>query len=312
MVESGRLQIISDTQEISLENEYCGSFALPHSLSPSKRSPIPPGPFFTPDSFDANLVWRRSITIEHNIVALAVSPDGVVSWRSQNPVQSDCVRKKLSLLLVPLPLPTAVDAVLPANIADFFRLRAPLVHIASETLWEALVKGIIRQVITASQAKKVLHRFITWFGEKTDYDGDLYYTFPTPKAIIHTSFDDLHACGLGFKAKTISHLARIYSEQINLEHTVRTASAEEVLKTLQAIKGIGDWTARVACCDLTARWEIHPYDQAVRYWTRHCLAAVTPAWETQEKAFQAQFYTSFGPYAKEVVAYLLAYGPLLR
>ncbi len=288
------------------EEAYYGSFTLPYTLLLSKRCPVPPSPFCSPDFFGIDLTWHRIASLESNLVALSVSQEGIVLWHSQNLVRHDDVREKLSQLLLPLPLPEVIDTLIPSALAKFFRSRAPLVHIASETLWEALVKGIIRQVITALQAKKVLHRFITCFGDKLEYHNSIYYAFPTIEAIIQASFDDLLACGLGFKAKTIVHLAEVLSEQKGLEDFVRVASPEEALKTLIAIKGIGNWTARVAYCDLTVHWDEHPYDLAVRYWARQCISSVE--WEKSEVDFQEQFNKKAGPYVGAIMAYLLVYG----
>jgi len=286
-----------------LESSLCsGSFELAYATSLSKLASSPAQQFVRPDYYGPQATWYRLAHIDALPVAIQVTKDGIVSWISPREIETARIQQKVKQLLVPLPLPDGALNHLPADLAHGFAALSPMVHVASESLWEALAKGIIRQVITASQARRVLHQFIIRFGEAYSYNGRAYYNFPTIERLLRCSLDDLSACGLGFKSKTLLNLAYALATD-NLESQIRATDLESALKMLQAIKGIGDWTARVALCDFTANWDCHPCDLAVITWARKYWT--TREWPPQAVEFSTSWMQTNGIKTGIITAYLL-------
>ena len=166
------------------------------------------------------------------------------------------------------------------------------------------MKAIIRQVITAGHAKKLIDSFIRRHGERAVDNGRSYYDFPTIEAIAKIPVEELQAEGLGFKAKVIHQTALHILEQ-DWETKVAKQSPGEALDMLTSMKGIGRWTAHVAVCDLFADWSLYPFeDLAVRTWARKLWHGVQ--WPQDALAFAKYWQQVNGDQCGIVTFYLLS------
>lgn len=112
--------------------------------------------------------------------------------------------------------------------------------------------------------------------------------------------DASHACGLGYKAPRIPHIAQDLLDKLG------SLSSEEAVALLQTVKGIGRWTAGVAICDVRGDWSIYPFeDLAVRTWA----ARLWPGfhWPQDERAKMLAWQAIHGAYIGHITCYLLAH-----
>ncbi len=261
--------------------------------------------FVRPDYFDHCGMWHRLIPIDHTSVAITVSPQGCIRWYCTEALEDTKVYDALRHLFLPLPLLEEATNHLPAELQAHLLSLHPLVHVASSSLGEALIKAIIRQVITANHAKKLLDFFIRRYGEQRTYQGAIFYDFPSLETIAALPLEDLQACGLGFKAKVVRNTAMSILEQ-GLEEKVRRVPREEALCFLQSIKGIGRWSAHVTICDLFGAWQFYPFeDLAVRTWARKLWPQ--ESWPTDERTFSAKWQALHGTNVGVITFYLLSY-----
>lgn len=116
----------------------------------------------------------------------------------------------------------------------------------SATAFEALVKTVIEQQIAWVTALRAQKWLVEWAGERIDYDGAAYYTFPTPERLAATTVDDLKPLKITFKrmALLIDLAGQVASGALDLE-SLGVLPPEEAYQRLLAIKGIGHWTAVV-------------------------------------------------------------------
>ncbi|HEU5381469.1 MAG TPA: hypothetical protein VFV38_39105, partial [Ktedonobacteraceae bacterium] len=257
-----------------------------------------------PGYFDQHATWYRLISLAGKLVTIAVSADGWVRWSCQDAIESTRVQEMLHHLLVSLPLPEAAQAALPPELAARFRSLHPLVHIASVSLGEALLKAIIRQVITASHARKLTSAFIRRYGKRQVYDGVTYYDFPSIEVVAKISLEELQAEGFGFKAKVLHRTAQLLLEN-DLETAVAQVSPAEALALLTSIPGIGRWTAQITLCDWRADWSLYPFeDLAVRTWAKKLWTGVS--WPQDERQFAACWQQINGGYTGIITCYLLS------
>lgn len=257
-----------------------------------------------PGYFDQQANWYRLISLDGKAVTIAVSPEGRVQWSCKDTIESARVQKIVRRLLIPLPLPEEAKNLLPRRLEAYFRSLEPLIHISSLSLGEALIKAIIRQVITANHAKKLTDSFIRCYGERQVYHGKNYYNFPSLEAIARISLEDLQTKGLGFKARVVQRTALCFLEN-DLEARIAQMSPQEALITLTSIKGIGRWTAHVALCDWLANWSYYPFeDLAVRTWARKLWGSVQ--WPHDEHQFAASWQQTNGDYTGIITFYLLS------
>jgi AraC family transcriptional regulator of adaptative response / DNA-3-methyladenine glycosylase II len=109
--------------------------------------------------------------------------------------------------------------------------------------FEIAVRAILGQQVTVRAATTIAGRFASRFGEpiETPHAG-LERLFPTPVAIAQASPGDIAAQGIiATRARAIHALAKVMAGgKLALEPD---AHVEEALEALQAIPGIGPWTA---------------------------------------------------------------------
>jgi DNA-3-methyladenine glycosylase II len=228
----------------------------------------------------------------------------MVLWQSSVVLANEEVQRHLQRLFFPKPLADAALTHVPANLASRFLASAPLTHIASASLGEAVIKAVIRQVIAASHARKLIQTLVIHAGSRRERDGDTTYGFPSLEVIAHLAPDDLRSWGFGYKAKLLPRIALDLLEQ-RAEEQMHLLSPEKAILLLQQIKGIGRWTAHVAVCDVTGDWSVYPFeDLAVRTWARKLWPE--RVWPQDERAFLTVWQEVNGPHTGLITCYLLA------
>ncbi len=285
-----------------------GSFALTGAQALSQFAHSTSQQWVHPDYFDAQGCWYRVLEFAEALVAVKVLPSGLVCWGSTEPIAETHIQHTLTRLLIPIPFSSEASAQIPATLARRFLEQAPLVHIASASLGEAVIKAVIRQVISAPQAKKLVHRFITQYGPTLQYEGVTVYGFPSLACMMDLAPEALLACGLGYKARLIPRIARDLLEN-GWEEQLPQVSTETAVALLQHVKGIGRWTARVAMCDLTGDWSVYPYeDLAVRTWAARLWPDVV--WPRKPADFFAAWQGMHGTATGLLTCYTLAQASL--
>ena len=229
-----------------------GEFTFKQIKSVSKLVTDDRRAFVRPDCFDSTGSWYRLLHEHGDLLAIKVNDSGVVSWSSSANHDSASVRRRIKKLIIPIELSENATTHLPEKLIMNFKRFAPLVHISSASIEEALFKSIIRQVITAKQAKKIIHRFVTEFGKCYEYEGITCYCFPSASDVVEISQERLISCGLGFKAQRLKSIA----EGILDYGLYISSSVSANLSTLKEMKGIGEWTARSSLCDFTGDWSV--------------------------------------------------------
>ncbi|MCP4631898.1 MAG: hypothetical protein GY855_03150 [candidate division Zixibacteria bacterium] len=106
---------------------------------------------------------------------------------------------------------------------------------------EALVKTVIRQVITVKQAKLLYSSFIKQFGSM---DNGIYY-FPNCEQLKAINIKNLKKLGLGFKADRIYHGLRM----------LKRAKIDE----LDRIHGIGTWSQKILEVETKKSYSYYPF-----------------------------------------------------
>ena len=64
--------------------------------------------------------------------------------------------------------------------------------------WE---KVILKEDRTLAYLKKTVKKICENWGEKIEYKGEVYYTFPTPKAIKNATLEEIQGTGASFRSK---------------------------------------------------------------------------------------------------------------
>lgn len=134
----------------------------------------------------------------------------------------------------------AGDPVLARLVASLAGLRL----VRTGTAFEALVWAVIGQQISLSVAYRLKAALVRAFGVSLTLDGQTSWAFPTAEALSCATAPQLAALGLGArKAETILLAARQVTDgSLDLD-ALRRLPRETALARLQALRGVGPWTA---------------------------------------------------------------------
>lgn len=120
------------------------------------------------------------------------------------------------------------------------------IRILNQDLWECVVSFIISQSNNIPRIKKIISTLCELYGEKINYMGKTYYSFPDVNKIHSLSSEELSLIKAGFRDKYIMSAAEFFTNEFS-DTYFDSLSYDEAKKELIKIKGIGD---KVADCIL--------------------------------------------------------------
>lgn len=139
------------------------------------------------------------------------------------------------------------------------------IRILKQDLFETIISFIISANNNIPRIKKIIENISKTYGEKLQYNGKEYYTFPTPEQLSKASVEDLRELGLGFRDKRVYNTTKIILEKkIDIETLKNIDDTETIREELLKLDGVGP---KVADCILLFgfnRYEVFPIDVWVR------------------------------------------------
>jgi N-glycosylase/DNA lyase len=167
--------------------------------------------------------------------------DNILEFEGAN----DDFVKKYFRLNDPLPLITSKigkDDYIKSAIQAFAGLR-----LIRQDPWECLISYICATFNNIPRIKKMINNLARQFGNKLNFEGHTFYTFPSPKNLANAGLKTLSTCKLGFRAEKVLETAKIIDAK-----TIRLAELgkldyENAKKELLKLPGVGD---KVADCVL--------------------------------------------------------------
>jgi DNA-3-methyladenine glycosylase II len=128
------------------------------------------------------------------------------------------------------------------------------------TAFEGLVDAIVEQQISIKVARTIEERLAKRFGNKLEINGETYSAFPTAQHIKDASITDIQACGLSQRKAEYIHNAAEHSIGGKLEAMKNNPNPESIITELDALKGVGVWTAELTLLRGMQRWDVLPAD----------------------------------------------------
>lgn len=126
------------------------------------------------------------------------------------------------------------------------------------SFFEAIVKAILQQQVSYRSASQVTRRLVETYGPRCRLGGQTLYGFPSLAALSSLSEVELRACKVGYKAPYLLGLIRqLESGALRLEKLSSEASPV-IIAALDALRGIGVWTAELAVLTGLRRLEVFP------------------------------------------------------
>jgi DNA-3-methyladenine glycosylase II len=119
--------------------------------------------------------------------------------------------------------------------------------IGQPDLFESLVWAVLGQQINLSFAYTLKQRFVEQFGKQIEWNGHIYYQFPSIDRVATLTHDDL--LPLQFSRQKSNYtvlIAQAFQQGDVDKDSLRGLPLNEAKDRLMKIKGVGNWTANYA------------------------------------------------------------------
>ena len=140
------------------------------------------------------------------------------------------------------------------------------IRILNQDLWETIISFIISANNNIPRIKGIINRISMKYGNKIEWNGKEYYTFPTVENLAKATVEDLRNLGLGFRdVRVYDTTHKILNKEVDLEKLHQETDTQKVRDTLLTLSGVGP---KVADCILLfstlKRFDVFPIDVWVR------------------------------------------------
>lgn len=151
------------------------------------------------------------------------------------------------------------------NLAQSIKYGAGI-RLLNQDLWETIISFITSANNNIPRIKGILNRISEKYGDKIEFRGKVYYTFPTAEKLGKASVGELREIGLGFRDKYIFDTTKMINDKvIDLEELTKEKDTKKIRNKLLTLQGVGP---KVADCILLfstlKRLDVFPIDVWVR------------------------------------------------
>ena len=140
------------------------------------------------------------------------------------------------------------------------------IRILNQDLWEMIISYIISANNNIPRIKGIIERLSKTYGDEIEWNGEKYYTFPTPEQLKDVTVADYRKLGTGFRdIRLYETVHMILDKKVDLEQLQNETDTNKVREQLLTLSGVGP---KVANCILLfstlKRFEVFPIDVWVR------------------------------------------------
>jgi N-glycosylase/DNA lyase len=140
------------------------------------------------------------------------------------------------------------------------------IRLLNQDIWETIISFIISANNNIPRIKGIIERISKIYGEKIEWKGNEYYTFPTPEQLSKASVEDLRNLGLGFRdIRVFETTQMVVNSDIDFKELHNEKNTQVVREELLKLPGVGP---KVADCILLfstlKRLDVFPIDVWVR------------------------------------------------
>lgn len=159
------------------------------------------------------------------------------------------------------------------------------IRILKQDLWETIISFIISANNNIPRIKGIIERMSKKYGNEIIYNGNSYYSFPTPQQLSKASVEDLRKLGLGFRDKRVYETTKmILNKEIDLDKLKGIKDSGLLREELNKLPGVGDKVADCIMLFSMRRFNVFPVD----VWVRRVMNELYIKAENEEKINKKQ------------------------
>ena len=140
------------------------------------------------------------------------------------------------------------------------------IRILNQDLWEMIISYIISANNNIPRIKGIIERLSKAYGDEIEWNGEKYYTFPTPEQLKDVTVEDYRKLGTGFRdIRLYETVHMILDKKVDLEQLQNEPDTNKVREQLLTLSGVGPKVADCILLFSTLKcFEVFPIDVWVR------------------------------------------------
>lgn len=175
------------------------------------------------------------------------------------------------------------------------------IRILNQELWECVVSFIISASNNIPRIKKIINTLCELYGDRINYMGETYYSFPTPEKIYSLGISGIAPIKAGFRDKYIISAAEFFINDFN-EAYFESLDYNSAKKELMKISGIGNKVADCILLFALSKRNSFPVDVWIKRVIEHFYFEEEQTIEIIQKFSQEKF-GELGGYAQQYLFY---------
>lgn len=180
------------------------------------------------------------------------------------------------------------------------------IRLLQQDPWEILISFIISQNNHIPRIKKCIDSLCENFGEKAGvFQGNTYYTLPTPERLADLTVEDLGVCRLGYRAKYLIASAQKVCED-GLDALYRNAipqvTSKEAYDYVTGFHGVGPKVANCILLFSMGKYDRFPVDT----WMKKVMEQQYGLSSIKDiEAFASENFGEYGGFAQQYLFYFV-------
>jgi len=155
-----------------------------------------------------------------------------------------------------------------SNIDEFLKTSIEYgngIRILKQDIFETIISFIISANNNIPRIKKIIENISRVYGKEIEYNGKIYYLFPTAEELSTASVEELRGLGLGFRDKRVHTTTKmILKKEFDIKTLVDIKDTEVIREELLKLDGVGPKVADCILLFAFNRYEVFPIDVWVR------------------------------------------------
>ena len=144
------------------------------------------------------------------------------------------------------------------------------IRILNQDPFECLISFIISASNNIPRIKKIINALCESFGDKKEYMGQCFYTFPSPERLAALELSDLSVIKAGFRDKYILATAKCVSDGMIDLNCLKKASYEYAKSQLLKLSGVGNKVADCVLLFSLGKYSSFPIDVWIKRIMEYC------------------------------------------
>ncbi|MDO4618877.1 MAG: DNA glycosylase [Clostridia bacterium] len=177
------------------------------------------------------------------------------------------------------------------------------IRILNQDFFETVISFIISASNNIPRIKGIIARLSENFGEKVNYMGKVFYTFPTPDKLSVLTEDEIAVIRSGFRGKYIIATSKAFASGEISYDKLKDLSYTDAKTELLKLSGVGEKVANCILLFALAKYDSFPIDVWIKRIMEYCYFDKNQTDNKTIANYAEEHYGKYGGFAQQYLFY---------